>query len=228
MSTYKRTARIAGALFLLAMVTSLFGGIWLESMTTATDYLSTLAAQETQVLLGVLLELINCIAVIGIAAVLFPLMRQHNEALAAGYLGTRVVEATILSVAAIGPMLLVTLSQEYQAAGGSDAAFFQSAGTLVMAARGHLASLLTPIFFSLAALLLYYFLYRSRLVPRFIPIWGFIGVASLFAWNMLEAFGLSISAGMVLALPMILNEIFLGFWLLVKGFNSTAVSAEPA
>jgi hypothetical protein len=219
MNKHKRAARIVGALFLIAMVTSLFGGIWLESMTTVPDYLSTLAAQETQVLVGVLLELVNCMAVLGIAAALFPLMRQHSGALAAGYLGTRVVEATVLSLAAIGPVLLVTLSQEYLEAGGSDAAFFQNAGTLVMAARGYLASLLTPIFFSLAALLLYYFLYRSRLVPRFIPIWGFIGVASLFAWNMLEAFGYSISVGMVFALPMILNEIFLGFWLLVKGFG---------
>jgi hypothetical protein len=131
----------------------------------------------------------------------------------------------ILSLAAVGPLLIVTLSQEYTAAGAADAAAFQTAGALIMAARGHLASLLTPIFFSLAALLLYIFLYQTRLVPRFIPVWGFIAVVSLFTWNMLEAFGLSISAGMVFALPMILNEIFLGLWLIVKGFNSG--SAEP-
>jgi hypothetical protein len=225
MNTNKRTARIVGALFLIAMVTSLVGGIWLESITAAPDYLVEVAAQKTQVLLGVLLELVNCVAVVGIAAALFPLMKKHSEALAAGYLGTRVVEVVILAVAAVSPLLIVTLSQEYGAAGATDAAYFQTAGALVMAARGHLASLLTPIFFSLAALLLYYFLYRSRLVPRFISIWGFIGVVSLFTWNMLEAFGLSISAGMVFALPMILNEIFLGIWLLAKGFSSTALAA---
>jgi hypothetical protein len=131
-------------------------------------------------------------------------------------------------MAVISPLLLVTLSQEYLAAGASNAAYFQSAGTVVMAAREHLASLLTPIFFSLAALLLYYFLYRSRLVPRFIPVWGFIGVAALLTWNMLEAFGMSISAGMVFALPMILNEILLGIWLIVKGFNADAFSSESA
>jgi hypothetical protein len=227
MNSNRRTARIVGALFLLAMVASLVGGIWLESILTAPDYLATVSAQETQVLLGVLLELINCLAVAGIAAVLFPLMKKHSEALAAGYLGTRVIEAVVLSIAAVSPLLMVTLSQETLAAGATDAAYFATAGALVMAARGHLASLLTPIFFSLAALLLYSFLYQSRLVPRFIPIWGFIAVVSLFTWNMLEAFGLSISAGMVFALPMILNEIFLGFWLLVKGFNSSAISPEP-
>jgi hypothetical protein len=225
MKKNKTTARIAGALFLLAMVTSLVGGVWLESVLAAPDYLTSVSATETQVLLGVLLELINCLAVVGIAAVLFPLMRQHNEALAAGYLGTRVVEAVILSVAAVSPLLIVTLSQEYLAAGTAETAYFGTAGTLVMAAREHLASLLTPIVFSLGALLLYVFLYRSRVVPRFIPVWGFIGVAALFTWNMLEAFGISISAGMVFALPMILNEIFLGFWLLAKGFSAPALAA---
>ena len=223
MST-KTTARFVGALFLIAMVTSLLGGVWLESITGAPDYLVELSSQKTQVVSGVLLELVNCIAVVGIAAALFPLMRVHNEALAAGYLGTRVIEAVVLSVAAISPLLLVTLSQEYVAAGAPDAAYFQTAGALVMAARENLASLLTPVFFSLAALLLYYFLYRSRLVPRLIPVWGFIAVVALFTWNLLEAFGLSVSAGMVFALPMILNEIFLGIWLLVKGFNSPALA----
>ncbi|MFN2183059.1 MAG: DUF4386 family protein, partial [Anaerolineae bacterium] len=73
MSAYNRTARIAGALFLVAMVTSLMGGVWLESIVAAEDYLATASANETQVLLGVLLEVVNCVAVIGIASVLFPL-----------------------------------------------------------------------------------------------------------------------------------------------------------
>ena len=226
MSAYNRTARIAGALFLAAMVTSLTGGVWLESIVTAEDYLATASANETQLLLGALLELTNCLAVLGIASVLFPLMRRHNEALATGYLGTRIVEVVVLAVAAVSPLLIVTLSQEYLAAGAADAAYFETAGALVMAARGQLASLLTPIFFSLAALLLYIFLYQTKLVPRFISMWGLIAVVALFTWNMVEAFGLHISAGMVFALPMILNEVFLGLWLLVRGFNGSAELAD--
>jgi hypothetical protein len=226
MNTSKTTARIVGALFLIAMVTSLLGGIWLESIMGEAGYLAEVSSQGTQVLLGVLLELVNCLAVVGIAAAMFPLMKVQNEALAAGYLGTRVVEAVVLSVAALSPLLLVTLGEEYLAAGAPDATYFQTAGALVMAARGHLASLLTPIFFSLGALLLYVFLYRSRLVPRFIPIWGFIGVAAMFTLNMVQAFGMSISAAMVFVLPMILNEIFLGLWLLVRGFSPSAAPSK--
>jgi hypothetical protein len=228
MNANKRTARIVGALFLTAMVTSLVGGVWLESMLSAPDYLTTVSASETQVIIGVLLELINCAAVVGIAVLLFPILKKLNEALALGYVGVRVVEAAILTVAVISPLVLITLSQEYVAAGASDASYFQTLGTLLIAARAHMAGLLVPVFFSLGALLLYCLLYQSKLVPRFISVWGLIGVASVFTWNLLEAFGLSISAGLVFGLPIILNEIFLGFWLIVKGFDTSTIPSSSA
>jgi hypothetical protein len=229
MNTHKRTARIVGALFLIAMVTSLVGGVWLESILSAPDYLLTVSANETQVIIGVLLELANCAAVVGIAAMLFPILKEQSEALALGYAGIRVVEAAILSAAVISPLLLITLSQEYVAAGAPDAAYFQTLGTLVLAARAHLAGLLVPVFFSLGALLLYSLLYQSRLVPRFISVWGLIAVALLLTWNLLESFDVHISAGMVFGLPIILNEIFLGIWLIVRGFNphEEALTARP-
>jgi hypothetical protein len=228
MNTYRTTARIVGALFLTAMVTSLVGGIWLESITSAPDYLATVSANETQVLAGVLLELINCMAVVGIAATLFPLLKKQSEALALGYVGIRVVEAVILVVAVLSPLVLVVLSQEYVAAGASDASYFGTLATLVMTVRAYIFDLLTALFFGLGAVLLYSSLYRSRLVPRFISVWGLIAVVALLAWNLSEAFGMSISAGMVFGLPIILNEIFLGIWLIAKGFNASLIVSPSA
>lgn len=228
MNTVNKAARTAGVFFLVAMVTSLVGGVWLDSITSAPDYLTTVSSNETQVIIGVLLELVNCAAVVGIAAVLFPILRKYNEALALGYVGVRVVEATILAVAVISPLLLVTLSQEYVAAGAADAPNFQALGTLVMAARGHLAGLLTPVFFSLGGLLLYFAFYQTKLVPRFISVWGLIAVVLLLAWNLLETFGISISAGLIFGLPIILNEIVLGIWLIVKGFSPSAIASRSA
>jgi hypothetical protein len=74
----------------------------------------------------------------------------------------------------------------------------------------------------LGALVLYVLLYQSRLVPRFISVWGLIAAVSILAWNLLEMVGLHISVGMVFALPIILNEIFLGFWLILRGFDTPA------
>jgi len=229
MNVHRGTAVIVGAFFLIAMVTSLAGGIWLESMLGAPDFLSTVSANKVQVLTGSLLELINCIAVVGIAVGMFPVFKKYGEGLALGYVALRIIEATVLVVAVISPLALIPLSQAYLAAGSSDTSSFQAVGSLLVAVRGQLAGLLVPIFFGAGALLFYSLLYRSRLVPRFISIWGLIAVVLLLAWNLLEAFGVSISAGMVFGLPIILNEIFLGIWLIAKGFNPDAVvSDSPA
>jgi hypothetical protein len=221
----KRTARTVGILFLIAMVTSLGGGIWLESIINASDYLTTISIDKISVLIGVFLELINCVAVIGIAVLLFPILKKQNEAMALGYVGIRIVEAVILVAAAVSPMLLIKLSQEFLAAGAAEASAIQSLGSVVIETRAQLAGLLTPIFFGLGALSLYYMLYKSGLVPRFISIWGFIAVVLMLVWNLLTVFGITITAGMVFVLPMILNEIYLGIHLIVKGFSPSSVTS---
>jgi hypothetical protein len=225
MDSSKMTARIVGALFLTAMVTSLLGGGLLESILNAPDYLITVSANTTQVLIGMFLELINGIAVVGIGVMMFTILKQHSESIALGYVGFRIIESVFLIVAAIIPLLLMTLSQEYLNAGASDASYFQTLATLFIAARADVAGLLIPIFFSLGALLFYYLLYQSKLIPRFISVWGFIGVALILTLNLIE---IDFSIGMILALPIILNEIFLGIWLIVKGFNPSAIVSGSA
>jgi len=229
MNRYRGTAVVVGAFFLIAMVTSLAGGIWLESILGTPDYLGAVAASRAQVLTASLLELVNCIAVLGIAVGMFPVFKSHGEGLALGYVALRIIETAVLVVAVISPLALIPLSQAYLAAGSSDASSLQAAGALLLAVRAQLAGLLVPIFFGAGALLFYSLLYRSRLLPRFISIWGLIAVVLLLAWNLLEAFGMSIDAGMVFGLPIILNEIFLGIWLIAKGFNPhSLVSESPA
>lgn len=225
MNTNKKTARIVGVLFLTAMVTSLLGGGLLESILNAPNYLINVSANTTQVLIGMFLELINGIAVVGIAVMLFPILKPHNESIALGYVSFRIIESVFCIVSAISPLSLITLSQEYLKAGASDASYFQTLGTLFITARAHLAGLLIPVFFCLGALLFYYLLYQSKLIPRFISVWGLVGVVLVLTLNLLE---IGISTGMILALPIILNEIFLGIWLIVKGFNPSTIASGSA
>jgi hypothetical protein len=176
----------------------------------------------------VLLELINGLAVVGIAVMMFPIFKKHAEALALGYVAIRIIEAVIVIAAVISPLSLIALSQDYVKAGAPDAPFFQTLGTSFLAARALWVGLMLGIFFSLGALLFYYLLYQSKLVPRWLSVWGFIGAALVLTWNLLEMFGISISAGVILAVPIILNEIFLGIWLIVKGFNPSAIASPSA
>jgi hypothetical protein len=202
--------------------------VWLDSILSAEDYLSSVSAKETQVIFGVLLELINCAAVVGIAAMMFPVLRQRSDALAAGYVGFRVVETVVLAVAAIVPLLLVAVSKEYVMAGAGEAAQVQMLGTLAMEARAQLAGLLTPVFFALGGTLLYAYLHQTRLVPRVISVWGLLAVALMLVWNLLTTFGISLEVGIIFGLPIILNEIFLGVWLIARGFETAGLTSEAA
>ena len=228
MDTSRKTAMFVGALFLTAMVTSIMGGALIEPLLSTPQDLVTLPANQTQLVSGVLLELVNAIAVVGIAVMMFPILRRHTEAIALGYVAIRIIEALMQIVSDVIPLSLLTSSQIYLISGTPDVAAFQAAGALWIAARTQLVGTMLGIFFSLGALLFYYALNRSRLVPRWLTIWGLAGVVPVLTWNLLEMFGINLSAGMILALPIILNEIVLGIWLILKGFEPSAFASGSA
>jgi hypothetical protein len=221
MNGHRKTATIVGVLFLISYFGVFAGSALLGPILDAPDYLANAYPNKTQVMAGVLLELVNGIAVVGIAVLMFPLLKQHGEGIALGYVGTRIVECMTQVASDIVPLSVVTLSQESAEAGAPDASAFQTVGAALLAERQS-ALLMLAIFFSLGALLFYYLLYQSQLVPRFIPVWGVIGVALVLALNLLET---GVAIGLILALPIILNEIFLAIWLIVKGFNPSAVDS---
>lgn len=74
----------------------------------------------------------------------------------------------------------------------------------------------------------YYLLYQTKLVPRWLSAWGLIAVVLVLTWNLLETFGISFNVGIIFGLPIILNEIFLGIWLIVKGFDASVIEEEIA
>ena len=226
----RTTARMVGILFLTAMVGSLVGGVaFIEPFLTAPDVLIAVSENETRVIIGVLLELVNGIAVLGIGVLMFPILRRHNEYTALGYLGLRIVESVFCCAIVLGPLSLITLSQVYVQSGALDAAYYRAAGALSIAEREGVAGLLIPVFFGLGSLLFYRALYRFRLLPRFISVWGFVGAALILALNVLLTFGVQVgSIGMALALPIISNEILLGIWLVAKGFDPSAIATGAA
>ena len=228
MNTSRKIAIIVGALFLIAMVTSLVGGGLLESILGAPDYLIDVSANTTPVFIGIFLELINGIAVVGIGVMMFTILKQHNERVALGYVGFRIIESVFLTVAAILPLSLIALSQEYVKAGASDDSYFQTLGAFTLAERYWIGEMLV-LPFVLSALIFYYLLYHSRLVPRWLSGWGFVGAilvltANLGTWLM----GVGATGFWILVLPIIANELFLAIWLIVKGFNLSTITYPSA
>jgi hypothetical protein len=129
----------------------------------------------------------------------------------------------------LSPLALVTMSEEFVSAGAPQSASFQTLGTLLLAER-YWAFQMVSITFGLGALLFYYMLYQANLIPRFISVWGLLGAVTVLTTTMLDMFAISVptALGVVLGLPMLLNELFLGVWLVVKGFNPAAISSASA
>ncbi len=230
MKTYRKTATLVGSAFLFSNITFILGAIvMVESILGSPDYLSLISASRAQVMLGVLLSFANGLAYVGIAALLFPILRQRFESLALAYVGFRVVEFITQILADVSPLALLTLAGEKGMAGAVANSSLQGLGALLLAERFWAFQMLNLIF-SLSALLLYAMLLRSRLIPGFISIWGLIAATLVLLNTVLGWFSpdLGESLGMITGLPMLLNEVFLGIWLIVRGFNPSATAIEPA
>ncbi len=113
----RKTAIIVGILFIIATVFSLVGTSLIGSVIGAPDYLVNVYANKNQVILGVLLLLAAAASVVLIPAMMFPILKQHNEGIALGYFGLRIIEAVTFIVDAVSLLLLISLSQEYIKAG---------------------------------------------------------------------------------------------------------------
>jgi hypothetical protein len=229
MNTSRKTAILVGALFLISYFGVFAGSAYYGPTLNAPDYPSGIYPNRSQVTTGLLLELLNDAAVVGIAVVLYPLLKKQSESIALGYVSFRVIEAIMLVVSKISPLSLIVLSEEYVAAGALDASYFQALAASAQAER-FWAGQMVAVFFILGGLLFYYLLYQSRLLPRFISVWGFIAIASLIAANVFEVPDLTkgFHPAQLLYFPIVLNELFLAIWLIVKGFSPSAIVSEPA
>jgi len=225
MKTYRMTATLVGSAFLFSNIAFILGAIvMMESILGSPDYLSLISTNRAQLILGVMLSFANGLAYVGIAVLLFPILKRRLESLALAYVGFRVVEFITQIVADVSPLALLTLAGESHQAGT-----VQGLGTLLLAER-FWAFQMFNLIFSLSALLLYAMLFRSRLIPGFISIWGLIAAALVLTNTVLGWFNpeWGESLGMIAGLPMFLNEVFLGIWLIVRGFSPSAIAIQPA
>ncbi len=224
MSSYKNTARIVGVLFIIGTVAGIGSFVGIGPQSTP-DYLVNVAANGNKVRAGALLVLIMGIALAPVPALLFPILKKYNEGLALGYVVFRVLEVVTYIGVSISWLLLLTLSQEYVLAGAPDASYYQTLGTLVKA-TGEWIDPVLVIVFSISALILNYIFYQSKLVPRWLSGWGFVGATLHLAEGVLTLFGIPVSVfGVPLYLPIALQEMVYAVWLIVKGFNSSAIAS---
>lgn len=221
MNTYKTSARAAGVLYIMGTVSGILSVVFTSSLLDASDVLAEIAANDTQMIAGALCVLVMGLSLALIPLAVYPVLKRHNPLLAHGYLLFRgALEMVTYIVTVVSWLVLVPISQEYIKA--ADADYFDTFGTLLVEASDQAATL-TEIIFPIGALMFYIVLYRARLVPRWISVWGLVAVAFYIPAALLDLFDvldpMSISLTL-LFMPMAFQEMVMAIWLIVKGFNA--------
>jgi hypothetical protein len=226
--TNRKTATIVGLLFILGFAGA-FGPVAVKPILDDPSYLVKIFENKNTVMLGALSQLIMALACAGIAIGLYPILKKHNEALALGAVGFRMIENIFQIVAALALLTLLTLSKESGNASGFAQSAFQAAGTSLHAIHFWSAFVLAHFGFCLGALMYYYVFFRSNLIPRWLSGWGIVAIlmhltgAVITMFTQIDPFSTSTS---LLSIPIGLNELTLAGWLIVKGFNSSAIASH--
>lgn len=227
MRSHRAAARAAGILFLISYASFTVGSVLVAPMRDVGNDLAVIHTQSGQLITGVLLEFGNIAAIVGFAVVLLPYLRRGGEGLAHGYVAMRVLEGAAYLIAGVATASLITLSEEYGAAGSPGGGAYHAAQAVAVG-QSTWAVTIAFVPFATGAVLLYVLLYRTRLVPRFIAVWGLVAVGLVAVFNLMDSDVTELGPAALLVVPIIVNEFFLAGWLIVKGFDQMALAPSDA
>ena len=227
MNSARKIALVTGVFFMITIIPAPIAQFFLyDSVLNDVDYIVG-AGADANVRLGAFLEVLIAIAIIGTAVTLFPLLKRQDEGFALGYVAARIFESTMIVVSIIGLLSVVTLRQEFAGVAGAEAASLVEVGRSLVAIHDWTLLLGPGLMPGLNDIMLGYLLYASRLVPRALALLGIVAGPVHFASFVAVLLGV-IEAGSVwqgiASIPVAAFEVILGIWLIVKGFNPSAVA----
>lgn len=221
---FRTTARIVGIVYLLGFVVGIAGEMMIQSVIGVPNHLATVTTGSLTLAIGAVLWLM---AVIGDAAhgvLMFPILKPHGERLAIGYLAARILDAAFIAVMVLFLLLQIPLGSEYLKTAAAGAPYLQALSTITVQASQY-AYAIGMSTLGVSGLMLCYVLYKAKLIPRILAIWGLIGYAVIFVGMLSQILGSGL--GLMSSLPGGLWEIFMGGWLIAKGFNASAFLSKP-
>jgi hypothetical protein len=224
MKSSRKISIIVGLLFIIATVTAILTIAFLGTTLETPLNFGSVSENEFQVIIAVLLWIILAISVAGIGFMMYPILKKYHDGFALGYISFRLVESVCIIISSIAVLSLLTISKEY-IAGTVEAIYYQPSGNLLLALQNWSFEIGTLIFLGLGGFFIYYPLYELKLVPRVLTIWGLIGAACVLLYGLLSLFGLTAGSETLnlLAAPIAIQEMVFAVWLIVKGFNTSAL-----
>jgi len=230
LGTNRKTAVIVGILFIIGTVSGILAGAFTAPIQAGSTYPLNISASETQWIIGTLLILLMGLSLAMVPVLLYPIFRKHNEVLAFGSVLFRgALESVFETVLVISFFLLLTVSEIYGKTGAADASNLQTLGSMITAA-GHWIQMINGIIFSVGTLMIFALFYQTRLIPRWLSGWGLIGAVLYFIAKIVSMFSplhlapdIGVGIGLLLV-PTAIQEMVFAVWMLVKGFNPSAIT----
>lgn len=217
------SSRLIGALFLLGFLSYGVGFGLVTSVVSAPDLLTTVSTHQTILVLGAFLMLLNSVVDVGKGVLFFPILERHSKRTALAYLAAMIVEVVLLDVGVLALLMLVPIAHQGIDAGQAGVGWATALGALAVQSNT-MSYQIAEMTLGFGAIVLCALLFRVRLIPRFLAMWGVLGYAVLATGAIAEVFGIHI--GLVLSIPGGLFEVALGVWLLTKGFEPKAYGQE--
>lgn len=227
----RKTEIFVALLWIITAAGAIGGAALINPIINASDYLSLAFPKSVTITVGMFGWIINDIGIVFIGLLMYPILKKHSESMALGYLSMRMFESLLMIVGVFFAMMLIPLSREFINAGSTDFATLQAIGSILKQAENWFLNLLQLIFLGLGGIILTSILYKTKLVPRFISIFGLIGYALLLPAAVIGLFGILDptpgGVGSILAIPVAIWEIIImPAWLFTKGFNTAAISTQ--
>lgn len=226
MNTNRKAAILAGMLYFLGIIA---GALSVVPVIDIPDYLVQISANPSRVTSGAFFQFLMTTAYVGMAMTLYQILKKHNDSLALGYVGFRLVAVAFNVIGVIVLLLLLTLSQEFVNAGAPVSSQFQTIGELLRRGRDLVNHGAVILVLSVGGMMFYYLLYRAKLVPRWLAGWGLVGTTVAIVAGCLFMFGsINLMTSVYMDFPLALQEIVFAVWLIAKGFNQSAIAARSA
>lgn len=229
MNNNRKTAVIVGVLYIIGTVSGILSMACSGPLREAA-YLGSIAVNPNQIVIAALCVLLMGLALALVPIVLFPLLKKYHEVLALSYVVFRGALETALYIGmTISWLTLTALSLMSVKAETAAAAGYQTLGPILLAGHEMMTTMLI-IIFSLGALMLYTMFYQSQLIPRWLSVWGFIAILLHLTTAFPLLFGIvessDMSTLMAFNVLILVQEMVMAVWLIVKGFNPAVIAAQ--
>jgi len=219
MKAYRLNSVMAGAFYFFGTVMGILA-IVVAGEFSAGEVSVNLGADPSRLTLGAFFIMLMGILLSAMTVFLYPLFRKDSEELAMGMVVFRgALEGAGYIIGALLWVLLAALSKEFA---GTDSASLQAVGNLVLAVSDKNGDI-GAVFFIIGAMCLYTSFYRTRLIPRWLTLWGLIGAVPYVVYGLLSLFDIGGAGLGFLQLPLFFQELAMGLWLVIKGFNLDAL-----